>query len=256
MNTHPIEYLPAYVLGALDQETAHLVELHLRQCWHCRSEADAFRQHIASVDAAHIPAPPAHIKHALMLRVHAADNPDHHAARTWLSRPAMNLLAAGGLTLALLFGAMMVNAQRQRDAAQQALQALQSTNQGLSEQQLVAFLSSPNTVAQELTGPHAGATARMYMQPGQHHAVLVVSGMPKAAPGTTYQFWFATTTQQIPAGTFAVDASGTARAVFDAPAPVDSYGEVMVTVEPAGGSRVPSSNIVLAAKLAAVSTFY
>lgn len=256
MNTHPIEYLPAFVLGGLDDATAHLVEAHLRECPDCRREAELFQQQLGSASE-RLPAPPPHLKRALMLRVHASRS-QHQPIRglyySILRRPSRQVwysVAAGALVLVLVFGAMMVDAQRRLGVAQQALQSLETT-QALDTQQIATFLSNPQTVSEPLTGPQAGVAARMYMQAGHNRAVLLVSGLPKPAAGMTYQFWFATAVTQVPSGTFSVDAAGTARVIFDAPQPVDSYGEVMVTVEPSGGSMLPSKQVVLAAKLTAV----
>ena len=90
----------------------------------------------------------------------------------------------------------------------------------------------------------------MYMQPNNPHAILVVHGLPKVEAGRIYQFWLARPGVQVPANTFDVDANGTATLSIDAPAPVNEYDQVMVTVEASGGSQQPSQQVVLSGSLA------
>jgi hypothetical protein len=89
----------------------------------------------------------------------------------------------------------------------------------------------------------------MFMRPGNTHALLVLSGLKQPAAGKVYQFWFATADQQVPSRTFAVGPDGAATVSIEAPAAVDSYAQVMVTIEPEPGSQRPSAEIVLEATL-------
>ena len=90
----------------------------------------------------------------------------------------------------------------------------------------------------------------MYMQPNSTHAVVVIHGMPSAAAGTTYQFWLARPGVQVAAATFEVDQTGAALLAIDAPAPVNKYTDVMVTIEPSGGGAQPSGTIILSGTIA------
>lgn len=249
MNTHPVEHLPAYALGALNAEETRRVASHLLVCPACCAEVESFRISIGmGLDCPPPPSPPRHIKHQLMARIraHSAAQrrgvlPAFVSGRTWLG-----LLTACSLLLVLTCGIMIVDARRQLANNQAELK-----QDSLNTKAITAFLSDPATVSQPMEALHAGAHGTMYMQAGQARAVLVVGGLPQLAPGTIYQFWFADAEGQVPSRTFTVDANGLAQAIFDAPDPVDSYAEVMVTVEPTGGSSAPSNQIVLAAKLAA-----
>jgi hypothetical protein len=89
----------------------------------------------------------------------------------------------------------------------------------------------------------------MFMQPGNTHAVLFVSGLKPPADGKIYQFWFATADKPVPSKTFTVGPDGAAMVTIEAPAAVDGYAQVMVTIEPARGSQLPSSEVVLQASL-------
>jgi anti-sigma-K factor RskA len=160
------------------------------------------------------------------------------------------------VVVVLLLGSTLYITRRQIGSPQEASQSLEQTPASATSSQaqedvIAAFLNAPATVSQAMNSNQSDILAQMYMQPGLNRAVLVAQGLPQPQPGTTYQFWFATPSQQVPLQTFGVDASGDAKIVLDAPAPVDTYTEVMVTVEPSGGSITPSTQVVLSAKLIA-----
>jgi hypothetical protein len=115
------------------------------------------------------------------------------------------------------------------------------------ERQEMVFIS--NAVSQPLNATQVGAGGKMFMQPGKTHAVLFVSGLKPPAAGKIYQFWFATGDQQVPSNTFTVGPDGAAILAIEAPAAVNGYAQVMVTVEQAPGSQRPSSEVVLEATL-------
>lgn len=119
------------------------------------------------------------------------------------------------------------------------------------DEQVIAFVSAPGVATRQLAPADAGAAARgeMYMYPGEESAVVLFSGLPALAPGQTYQFWLADGPLQVAGGTFEVDDTGLARIVVQAPREVNAFSEVMVTVEPAGGSAAPSAEVVLAGSL-------
>jgi anti-sigma-K factor RskA len=115
------------------------------------------------------------------------------------------------------------------------------------ERQEMVFVAT--AVSQPLKGAQAGAEGKIYMHPGSTHAVLVVYGLKPSAAGKVYQFWLVTAGIQMPSDILEVGPDGAAMLVIEAPAPVDSYAQVMITVEPAPGSVSPSDEIVLEATL-------
>jgi hypothetical protein len=152
----------------------------------------------------------------------------------------MRLLTVGAVVIALAFGVALVATYRQVADLQVQL---------AREQQTTAFIMAPQTIAQSLAGADEQAAATIYVQPGSTQALLRVYRLPRAAPGTIYQFWLARAGAQIPSNTFDVGADGSALVALDAPAPLGQYDQIMVTVEPAGGSPQPSPAVVLAAPL-------
>jgi hypothetical protein len=248
MSDHPLDMIPAFVLGALDIDAAIAVGRHLAACPSCRAEAEAFRAAVAAppvAGGAHDPPP--RVKRQLLARVAAASGARRPSR--WTSTAAVASLA-----LALLLGAMFAAARGQvaslnAQLAQRQGEIGRLQNQLAEGQQLARFIGAPRTERRALDSPDRVASAAMYMQPESARAVLIVHGLPPAAPGTTYQFWLAGSGGQVPSSIFDVAPDGTAVLAIDAPAPVGQYGQVMVTVERAGGSRQPSELVVLSGEL-------
>ncbi|NJN15127.1 MAG: anti-sigma factor [Oscillochloris sp.] len=119
------------------------------------------------------------------------------------------------------------------------------------DQTLIAYVTAPGVATRELQAADAAEMARgeMYMYPGNSDAVVLFSGLETLEAGKVYQFWLADGATQVAGGTFSVNASGIATLVIDAPREVNAYRQVMVTVEPAGGSTSPSNQVVLSGSL-------
>jgi anti-sigma-K factor RskA len=104
-----------------------------------------------------------------------------------------------------------------------------------------------------LAGNSPQALAVAVWDPENQRGVLSVGKLPAAGPGKDYQLWvIPASTQAVPkphpisAGVFKVDpGTNSARTLFRADEPVASVATFAVSVEPTGGSRAPSSDIVL-----------
>lgn len=131
------------------------------------------------------------------------------------------------------------------------LQLAQMSARAAQDEYVIAFVSAPGVATRQLAPADAVALARgeMYMYPGKAGAVVLFSGLPPLQPGQVYQLWLADSASQIAGGTFQVDAMGLAHLVVEAPREVNAFSEVMVTIEPSGGSPTPSSQVVLAGSL-------
>lgn len=267
-NEHPLESIPAYVLGALDTEEALHVRHHLAGCSVCRAEFESFSQTLSMLPhlaAAKEPRP--HVKQQLMARVAASQQPLNQlptpAPPSAVQRPLlrrqphlMSVVAACSLLLALLLGGLLYDAHS-RAAQLQALVETQHNQIVLlegrleQEQTVVAFLAAPGTVGHSVAAteraPNARATA--YVQEGHNRVVVLIDGLEPAASEQTYQLWLASEQSQVPANTFEVGSDGIAEVVFDAPEPIERYAQLMVTVERAGGADTPSDDVVLQTEL-------
>lgn len=278
MNEHPTDSLPAFVLGALDTEEAKRVAAHVERCPACRSEAEEFRKIIDMLPySVHAAEPPAHVKRQLFARIEAAREQPHHLRPGLVAQrrgerfvplftpgvlratAAIALIVVVVLSVvALTLRARLNQVTADLEHNQQIIAVLQ--DQLNQQEELVAtlmheqhqaavLLSSEDTLQRALVAERPGARARMYMRPGHNQALLVVRGLEPLSPGQTYQFWFATPDHQVPARTFTVDEAGAAEVIIEAPEAVDTYAQVMVTVEQSGGSTTPSDQVVLESAL-------
>lgn len=116
---------------------------------------------------------------------------------------------------------------------------------------LISFVSAPGVATRQLRSAQSDLAAQgeMYMYPGHANAVVLFSGLPPLAAGQVYQFWLADGTSQVAGSTFVVDPTGIGYIIIEAPREVNAFSEVMVTVEPSGGSPIPSQNVVLEGSL-------
>jgi anti-sigma-K factor RskA len=281
----PASQIEAYALGALDADERAAVEQLLAESPEHQAELRQLREVVAMLPYAVAPAdPPEHVRAQLFARIaaeRAAAEPARRPAappraRAWLLPAAFAILAAlvlalGGLTISLgqtVAGLDRANRQlvdtlvlvqqtlaqtqnRQDELAAQLtagrVQIDQLNTRLAQEQYVVSFVSAPGVATRTLNAVAASQVARgeMYMYPGKADAVVLFSGLPALRPGTVYQFWLADASSQVAGGTFAVDDHGIATLVVEAPREVNAFTQVMLTVEPSGGSAHPSDQVVL-----------
>ncbi len=215
----------AWVLGALPGDEATDYAMHLRGCDAC-SEEVARLQTVADVlpMAAEQVEPPPALRSAVLdvVRAEAAraskqgKGAERSAGRRWSPR-RIAAVAAAGLAVGVVGGVLV----RGGDDAPR-----------------------PRTV--ELAFAPEGARGALVVEDG--HARLHVSGMPAPPDGKIYQVW-----KQRPGhkpdptdALFTVSRGGSA--TVDVPEGVEGVEQVLVTAEPRGGSRAPTSEPVLGAQ--------
>jgi anti-sigma-K factor RskA len=90
------------------------------------------------------------------------------------------------------------------------------------------------------------ATGVVFAEPQGREVYLVANGLPALPNDQRYQVWlFTANDQQQSAGLVTVGADGDLRAFLQTPAPFANYVGVALTAEPATGSTVPTSDLVL-----------
>jgi anti-sigma-K factor RskA len=217
----------AYAVGALEREEAEEYRRHLDRCTECRDELAAF-QRIADalpMAAPRYPPPPA-LRRRLLRAVEAeprrletaAPVPRRYTPRLPRALGAQAALAAvaGVAIVVALIGAVRLHPGR-------------STGSRVLPARVV---SAPGTAQLRIT---AG------------HAQLMVRHLPPPAAGRIYEVWLRRG-NQAPAPTnalFSVTAGGAAD--IGVPGGLDGVREILVTQEPAGGSRVPTGPAVIVA---------
>jgi anti-sigma-K factor RskA len=220
----------AYALGALEPAEAEAFRQHLESCIVCRDELAAFQQ---VVDVLPMTAPqysPSRRLRRRVLRaardeprsVPAAAHADRRARRSGLSwgsvsRPAMALAVLLAVVVVGVGGAVLSSTGSHTRVVQ------------------ASVVGSPGTAQLRLTG-------------GQ--AKLIVNHLPLPPAGHIYEVWLKRG-NGAPAPTsalFSVTSAGAAD--VDVPGNLRGVSQVLVTPEPAGGSRVPTHTPVIVAQLA------
>jgi anti-sigma-K factor RskA len=219
----------AYVLGALEPAEAEAFSRHLATCAVCRDEVAAF-QHTTNALAM---APPQHaaprgLKRRVMRAVRESEAEAHEPARRRPRRWAFGLLVARPAIAAISAVAVLVV----------VIGAIIASSGGSS---------GTRTIAATVTG--SPGTAQLSVSGG--HAELVVRDFPQPAAGHIYEVWKVRSGAKLPSPTralFSVNSSGAA----DVGVPGELHGvtQVLVSQEPAGGSRVPTTAPVIVAPLA------
>ncbi len=148
----------------------------------------------------------------------------------WFSRPVAVLTAAAAAVL-LFFGGTFVGTQMSDkpvvDAGAQSL----------------ATLTGAADLQRASTTIDGGGEATLVWSLEQRKSAILVSDLPQLPAGKTYQLWYIGEGGAIPAGTFETTSAATSWRVLDGQM---SQGDAVgVTVEPAGGSKQPTTQPIV-----------
>jgi len=223
---HCGEDVAAYALGALEPAEAEAFARHLETCAVCRDELEAFQQ-VIDVLPMTAPAFKASPKLRRSVRRAIADQPHPAAGEAsrsepprrswrpeWLPRPVLGV-AAG---LAAIAVALVIV--------------------------LSGGGSSTRVVQAQVTG-HGSASLKI----SGHRAELVVQHFAAPPSGKIYEVWLVRG-QRAPQPTNALfDVNSDGDGDVDVPGSLEGVSQVLVTPEPAGGSKVPTHAPVIAAQL-------
>lgn len=225
----------AYVLGALTDDEHARFSAHLKGCAACREEV-ARLQVVA--DALPLAAPqlsaPPELKQRIMSVVagqagegdpgRAPAEPRRRGARAgWRSKRDSPRRWAIGAVGALAAAAVVI-----------AVIALAGSGGS----------AAPRVVRAQVQAPGASASLRISGSRGE----LLVNGMPQVPPRRTYQVWVQRSGAPQPTDAL-FSVSGSGRATVAIPGGVAGVRAVLVTAEPLGGSRTPTSAPVIVARL-------
>jgi anti-sigma factor RsiW len=199
----------AFVLGALEPDEADEFRRHLDRCPTCHAEVAGMRR-VADALLMAVPQyrPPAGLRRRVLRTVRAESRRKQPARRR---APAL----AGALALALV--GLVIALALHGSAGVKVLHA--------------RVLDSTATADVRLTGGHAE---------------LIVRHLPAPSAGRIYEVWLERPgARPAPTTLFSVTAAGAAD--VGVPGPLTGTSEIVVTQEPAGGSRVPTSEPVIVA---------
>ncbi len=265
------ELVPLYALGALDAETARAVEASLRKASLEQQREIADLREIAALLPYALPQtpPPAHLREQLLDRLVSesqgtpietaraepslepsappaerkvlpfdAPRRAESKATRWLLMAAMVVLS---LTSAYLFW-QNTRLWSQRGRFNEEIDSLQ--------RQLTSVFS-PATKIILMTGDEAPqANARIFWDTKTQKWQVHIFDLPAPPSDKEYQLWYVTKDAPISAAVFSTDAQG--RAAFDLTLPPEALkglNATAVTLEPKGGSRLPTSKLYLKAAI-------
>lgn len=215
-----------YVLGALTEAEHEAFAAHLQGCVACREEVSSLQAVANSLPAA---VPQLRAPGALRDRVLA----------TVQTEAELRTAGAG-------------RSRRRPREPQRTNWRLASA--GLAASALVVLLavlvlgggsgSSARVIRAHVSAPTATATLRL----SSGHGTLRIAGMPRTAPGHVYEVWLERSGRAVPTDAlFAVSSAGTA--TVGVPGSLKGVRAVMVTAEPDGGSRRPTTKPVIEARI-------
>jgi anti-sigma factor RsiW len=234
----------AYLLGALPEGERSAFEAHLATCAHCRKDVAELRV-VAEALPLGVPqvAPPAALRERLLETVNAeaevlsaagaaADTPRRVRKRRFVAsfgRP----LALAGAAMALLLGVAL------------GFGIGAATDDERPKTQTVVQVRTVQASVDAATAPSGSAV--IVVRNGV--ATLRVRGLPAPPEGKVYEVWLLRRGAAAPSPTdalFSVSTRGSGRVALPSVRGVEA---VLVTAEPDGGSRAPTSQPFISASL-------
>lgn len=236
----------AYALGALGDEERREFEAHLARRPELQAEVEALGE--AARLLALAPKeyePPPNLRRNLLERVGGETGTTfENRRRTRLGAllgPALPLAAAAVLAVLVGLVAWNLSLQDSNEELQADVRELQSESEALRA-------DSEEVRTYELRGSGAASEARgQVMATGEGPAVLVAQDLPPAPEGQVYEAWVLDDGVPQPAGLFEPSGESAAATIE---APLEGADAVAVTLEPDGGSPMPTSDVLLTAPLA------
>ena len=228
----------AYALDALTEPDRVRFERHLAGCEACRQEASSLREAAGRLAAVSAVPPSPHVREQVLAEAARtrqqppltvdvlADSGAGRRASSWRA-PRMAVAIAGGCILvALVLGGLFIHTQR-------SLSLEQAHNRAIA-----TILNAPDATIMSAKAVTNGS-ATVVMSHRDHALVLTTAMLPALPARQRYQVWLMGPRRTRAAGMLPVPHRGmTAPVVVSGVAPGDAVG---LTVEPASGSRSPSS---------------
>ncbi len=251
-------------LGALPAAQAEAVRAHLEGCAECRAEYQALRAVADAVGYSALAGPieldelrsarmRANLMRAIRQDAAARDLEPQRLAATRRQPWLAYLAIAASLAVALLSAVNNAGLRAERDADEQRIAVLQ--------QSVAAEAKSAGELRDRLNESDARLAALLSPN-GKHFAIpqgeviesggrifLALHSLPTLAQNKVFQAWTVAkgATGVSPSITFRADNRGTA--LVELPEPADNLAAVALSVEPAGGSKKPTSKPSFVRKL-------
>ena len=266
----------AYAVDALPEDEQERFEDHLAVCDACEQEVRELQATAARLGATSVAAPPSSLRARVLAEIDGVRQerpapivvPDELAARRtaprWVAATlgvaaAMLLLAVGGLVVVVSsLQEQVAGLEVAAGAAAQANADLASVSARLAELEqqaadptlvttsaLADVLAAPDAITVSVT--HGDVLGRVVASPTRGEAVFIGEGWDPAPHEHTYELWLITPDGAVPAGLFDPDERGRATRVMTGD--MARATAVGITVEPEGGSPVPSDEPMMLLRL-------
>jgi anti-sigma-K factor RskA len=242
------DHYELYALGVAEEPERSEIQMHLaRGCEVCSMAMRKARELatlLGSESALQAPSP--QLRH----RILASVGMEQRRAGWWA--PVMGVAAVTCLAMAL-FAASFFRG-RERDLSRElaaAREQLRTQTIDLTRlTEAFAILNGPDTAVSSFgQGQVQPPKGKVFVNPTQG-VLLVVSNLPPAAAGKTYEMWLVPKRgMPQPAGLFQSAADGTALYIRKGPVDLAATSAVAVTLENAGGAAQPTLPILIVAPL-------
>jgi len=245
----------AYALGALDRDEREQFETHLADCDICQGEVRSFAP---VVDALALSVadrqPPAELRARVL---GAAPRPPVKKMSRAMTVLPWSLAAAAAMGLAVLTPYTMQLRQRTSDliatVRDLSSQLADGNRQLVAVRRQVSLLAAPDVRRVDLRGqaPAPQAGARAYFSPTRG-VYFVAADLPSIPADKAYQLWYVLPTgagNPVSAFVFKPDQNGAAAFTAEVLPTMPNPGALAVTLEPAGGSPAPTSDLYLVGAL-------
>ena len=222
------ELTATYALDALDEREEREYEAHLARCPRCREELASFTETATSLAyGVESPAPPPDLRDRILEQART-ERPNVVPLRrpVWRSWSAAAAAVAACAAIGLGIWAVTLSRSLDRERSARAAQA-----------RVVSILGDPAARRFSLSGAHGTLVVG-----GRGDAALLVSNLPPAPAGKTYEAWVIQGKTPKRAGTF-----GAAKP-FRLTRPVPQGAVVAVTLERHGGVDAPTTKPITAAQ--------
>jgi anti-sigma-K factor RskA len=254
----------AYALDALDSASeVTRFNRHLTRCQSCASEVRGFHEVATAMAFAATTEPPPEMRDRVLaavartrqlapeIRTHARPRRGTAPWIPWLS----GAVATAAIAVAVFFGFTQAHTQHELNQARAQNQSL-ATAQARVEAELTQAKQHDQALAQILGAPHVtllshstskGGVAVVVLDAATRKLVVATSGLPALPAGQVYQLWLIGPVKIVSAGLLpAAQAGVTTPVVATGIVKGDKLG---LTVEPAGGSKQPTTTPIVALPL-------
>ena len=224
------QYLPDFAMGNLERQESDLISKHLSTCESCQSLVRSYEQTVGLL-AFGIPqvTPPESLKSELMRRIDISSSP--RAAKTPEAMRRSGEFLFQWFSPALAMACLVV------------IISLVTANiiQWKQKNTIHTQLSAPLKIF-KMRGTHLAPHADGTFVVGQDnlHGVLVASDLPKIPTSKQFQLWLIRDGEKTNGGAFSTTPLGYGVMEVSSPRPLPEYQTAAVTIEPFGGSPLPS----------------